>query len=156
MYRYQTPLYSTKCQQMPNVMIYMKSGGSTLSVIVTIITFYMCNVYITNKDRWFDDLQYFIFYFNIFRFSHQNHPRPKHHYVEAHQDFKYVLTWSPGVGHAADLYYYGLPFGFDGFQDCQEPRCYLTSEREQLGDRHSCWNKLSKFLLHVSYFIHRS
>ena len=76
---------------------------------------------------------YFIFDIS----SPQNDPRPKQHYAEAHKDFKFILTWSPGVGGRGinSSYYYGLPFGFDGFQHCQEPRCYLTYEREQLGGK---------------------
>ena len=86
-------------------------------------------------------------------FSHWYPPRPKEHYTPAHKDYKYILTWSNGIGpNISDPHFYGLTSGFSGFQQCPEPRCYLTSNRELLGDRviHICFGKYS---LIVSCFI---
>ena len=63
--------------------------------------------------------------------SQWDYPKPQHHYVEAHKDYKYILTWS----HAYDDPNYGLTSAFSGFQQCREPRCYLTSDREHLGEK---------------------
>ena len=48
---------------------------------------------------------------------------------ESHLDYKYILTWC----HAYNDPSYGLIQGFDGFKNCKQTKCYLTSDRNHLG-----------------------